>query len=209
MLLIIILSASLFLNKVEWTEHTGKTLNVALVQGSIPQEIKWRSGQEEKSFNIYSELSEPFWSSDLIIWPETAIASKYHQTNNFIHKINKKRQESSAFFMTGIVKENIISGKYFNSILLIDNKHHFYNKHHLVPFGEYLPFRKILRYPLRLFNIPISNFSSGKYNEKNFKTSKGNFGMSICYEDAYGDEVSRSMPEANILINVSNELLRL
>jgi apolipoprotein N-acyltransferase len=107
--------------------------------------------------------------------------------------------------MTGIVKENTNSGTYFNSILLIDNKHRFYNKHHLVPFGEYLPLRKILYHPLRIFNIPISNFSSGKYDEKNLQTSKGNFGMSICYEDAYGNEVRRSMPDANILINVSND----
>jgi len=205
LLLIIIPLTSLFLNKVDWTEHTGETLNVALVQGSIPQEIKWRPEQEEISFNIYTELSKSFWLSDLIIWPETAIASKYHRTNNFIRKINKKRQGSSAFFMTGIVKENTNSGTYFNSILLIDNKHRFYNKHHLVPFGEYLPLRKILYHPLRIFNIPISNFSSGKYDEKNLQTSKGNFGMSICYEDAYGNEVRRSMPGANILINVSND----
>ena len=204
-LIIIIPLTSLFLNKVNWTEDTGRFLNVALVQASIPQEIKWQPGQDEISFNIYTELSQPFWSSDLIIWPETAISSKYHQANNFISKINKKRQGGNAFFMTGIIKEDIDSRIYFNSILLIDNKHHFYNKHHLVPFGEYLPFEKILYYPVHLFNIPISNFSSGEYNEKNFETSKGNFGMSICYEDAFANEVRRSLPEANILINVSND----
>ena len=205
LLLIIISLISLFLNRVNWTEHTGKILNVTLVQGSIPQEIKWRPGQDEISFNIYTELSQSFWLSDLIIWPETAISSKYHQANNFIGKINKKRQGGNAFFMTGIIKEDIDSKTYFNSILLIDNKHRFYNKHHLVPFGEYLPFEKILYRPLRLFNIPISNFTSGEYDEKNFETIKGNFGMSICYEDAYGNEIRKSMPKANILINVSND----
>ena len=204
-LLIAISLSSLFLNTVNWTENTGKSLNATLVQGSIPQEIKWLPGQDEISFNIYTELSKSFWLSDLIIWPETAIASKYYQAEKFINIINKKRQRSNAIFMTGIVKEDKNSGKFFNSILLIDNNHHFYNKHHLVPFGEYLPFKKMLYNPLRLFNIPISNFSSGEYNEKNFETSKGNFGMSICYEDAFGNEIRQSMPEANILINVSND----
>ena len=204
-LLVIIFLASLILNEVNWTKNTGKILNVALVQGAIPQEIKWSPEQVGKSFNIYTDLSESFWSSDLIIWPETAIASKFHLANNFIERISKKRHGSNAFFMSGIVNENTGSDTYFNSIILIDNKHRFYNKHHLVPFGEYLPLREILYRPLSLFNIPVSNFASGKDTEKNFETDKGNFGMSICYEDAYGNEIRSSMPAANILINVSND----
>ena len=204
-LLIIIFMSSILLNKINWTENTGRTLNVALVQGAIPQEIKWHPKQLKESYDIYTQLSDPFWSSDLIIWPETAIASKYHMTKNFISEINKKQQSSNTFFMSGIVNDDVTSDNYFNSIILIDNKHRFYNKHRLVPFGEYLPFRKILSRPLHLLNIPISNFSSGKKTEKNFKTSKGNFGMSICYESAYGNEIRRSMPDANILINVSND----
>ena len=85
-LLIIIFLASLILNEVNWTKNTGKILNVALVQGAIPQEIKWSPEQVGKSFNIYTDLSESFWSSDLIIWQETAIASKFHLANNFIEK---------------------------------------------------------------------------------------------------------------------------
>ena len=125
--------------------------------------------------------------------------------NNFIERISKKRHGSNAFFMSGIVNENTGSDTYFNSIILNDNKHRFYNKHHLVPFGEYLPLREILYRPLSLFNIPVSNFASGKDTEKNFETDKGNFGMSICYEDAYGNEIRSSMPAANIFINVSND----
>ena len=82
-------------------------MNVALVQGAIPQEIKWQPDQDEKSYDIYMRLSEPFWSSDLIIWPETAISSKYHLANNFIEKIDRKQKNSNASFMTGIINEDI------------------------------------------------------------------------------------------------------
>jgi apolipoprotein N-acyltransferase len=204
-LLIIIFLSSLVLNKINWTKNNGETLNVALVQGAIPQEIKWQSDQDEKSYDIYMRLSEPFWSSDLIIWPETAISSKYHLANNFIEKIDRKQKNSNASFMTGIINEDTSTNAYFNSILLVDGNHHFYNKNHLVPFGEYLPLKEKLNRFFHFFNIPISNFSSGEFKLKNFKTNMGNFGMSICYEAAFGNQISRSLPEANVLINVSND----
>jgi apolipoprotein N-acyltransferase len=193
------------LNKINWTKNNGVTLSVALVQGAIPQEIKWQPNQDEKSYDIYMRLSEPFWSSDLIIWPETAISSKYHLANNFIDKIDRKQKNSNASFMTGIINEDTSTNAYFNSILLVDGNHHFYNKNHLVPFGEYLPLKEKLNRFFHFFNIPISNFSSGEFKLKNFETNKGNFGMSICYEAAFGNQISRSLPEANALINVSND----
>jgi Apolipoprotein N-acyltransferase len=109
--------------------------------------------------------------------------------------------------MSGIVNKDLSTNKYFNSILLIgaDNKHQFYNKHHLVPFGEYLPFKSLLSEILRFLRIPMSDFSSGDITQKTLKTDKAIFGMNICYEDAYGTEVRQSLPDANILVNVSND----
>ncbi len=203
--LILVATSSLLLSDINWTNNSGEDISVTLVQGAIPQEIKWEPEQRQKTYEIYSSLSKPFWSSDLIIWPETAIPSSYHLADDFISRIVEQRQYSNALFMSGLAYKDQTLNRYFNSILLIDNEHHFYHKHHLVPFGEYLPFKSILGEILRFLKIPMSDFSSGDPKQKLFETDKGIFGMSICYEDAYGNEIRQSLPDANILINVSND----
>jgi apolipoprotein N-acyltransferase len=200
-----IVTSSYMLSDINWTEENGENLSIALIQGAIPQKIKWNPKHREKTFEIYTSLSDPFWSSDLIIWPETAIPSYYHRADDFINHIVERKQDSNTLFMSGIVNKEQSTEKYFNSILLIDEEHRFYNKHHLVPFGEYLPFKSLLERFLRFLRIPMSDFSSGDFNNKLLKTHKGVFGMSICYEDAYGTEIRQSLPDANILINVSND----
>lgn len=204
-IIVCIFLVSLLLENINWTETTGKELNVALIQGAIPQEIKWRREFRDKTYEIYSSLSQPYWSLDLIIWPETAIPSYYHTASDFIDRISDKRQNANAYFMSGLVKKDLTSDKYFNSILLMDGAHRFYNKHHLVPFGEYLPLKSILDRFLRFLQIPMSDFSAGKFENKVLETDKAIFGMSICYEDAYGKEIRQALPDANILINVSND----
>jgi apolipoprotein N-acyltransferase len=199
------LISSSLLSSINWTEKNGKDLSVTLVQGAIPQEIKWHPEFREKTYEIYSGLSQPYWSSDLIIWPETAIPSYYHLADDFIDRISEQQSNSKTLFMSGIVNKDQTSNKYFNSILLIDKEHLFYNKHHLVPFGEYLPLKSLLDRILRFLQIPMSDFSSGNFENKILETDKAIFGMSICYEDAYGTEVRQSLPDANILINVSND----
>ena len=203
--IILILMSSFLLKNINWTEKKGEELSVTLVQGAIPQKLKWISEYREKTYQIYSNLSGPYWSSDLIIWPETAIPSYYHLADDFISRITEKQQEFDTLFMSGIVNKDQTNNKYFNSILLMDSEHRFYNKHHLVPFGEYLPFKSLLDRLLRFLQIPMSDFSSGDFNNKLLETDKAIFGMSICYEDAYGTEVRQSLPDANILINVSND----
>ena len=203
--LIFIIMASYLLRDINWTIENGEEISATLVQGAIPQELKWRPEQRQKTYEIYSSLSETFWSSDLIIWPETAIPSLYHLADDFIDQITEQKQNSNAMFMSGLAYKDQTSNKYFNSILLIDDEHHFYHKHHLVPFGEYLPFKSVLGEILRFLKIPMSDFSPGNHKQKLFETGKAVFGMSICFEDAYGTEVRMALPDANILINVSND----
>ena len=203
--IVLILLLSILLSKFEWTKNTAKNLDIAIIQGAIPQEIKWNKNQEKKSYEIYSNLSKPFWKSDLIIWPETAISSTYKPTNEFIKKIDAIKLDSNTLFMSGIIREDNTTNEIYNSVLIIDDDHYFYDKNHLVPFGEYLPFKKFLYPFVRFFNIPISDFSQSRSNVSNIKTERANFGVSICYEDAFGKEIRRSMPDANILINVSND----
>ena len=202
---VLIVTTSLMLANINWTKSAKKEISVTLIQGAIPQELKWKPEQRQKTYEIYSSLSQPYWSSDIIIWPETAIPSLYHLADDFIEPISLQKTNSNALFMSGLAYKDENSNKYFNSVLLIDSEHYFYHKHHLVPFGEYLPFKSILGQLLHFLKIPMSDFSAGDDSQKLFITDKGIFGMSICYEDAYGTEIRKSLPDANLLINVSND----
>ncbi len=204
-ILMLIAMSSAILNNINWTDDLNKDIDIALIQGAIPQEEKWKPEQRQNTYEVYSNLSKPYWSSDLIIWPETAIPSLYHLADDFIIPISSEQLSSNAIFMSGLAYKDSMSNNYFNSVLLIDNEHRFYHKNHLVPFGEYLPFKSFLDEILRFLKIPMSDFSSGDPDQKLFETDKGIFGMSICYEDAYGSEVRKALPDANILINVSND----
>lgn len=205
LLLIAIIISAATLKNINWTDDLNKDLEIALIQGAIPQEQKWNPEQRQRTFDVYAQLSKPFWSSDLIIWPETAIPSLYHLANDFLNPISNEIISGNAIFMSGLAYKDPVSNNYFNSVLLIDDEHRFYHKYHLVPFGEYLPFKPLLGGILRFLKIPMSDFSSGDPEQKILETDIGIFGMSICYEDAYGSEVRKALPDANILINVSND----
>ena len=84
----------------------NQDLNITIIQGAIPQEIKWQQNQDKKSYKIYSDLTKPFWKSDLIIWPETAISSIYDLSNEYIKKIEMEKEKSDAIFVTGIIRQN-------------------------------------------------------------------------------------------------------
>ncbi len=189
----------------EWTTATGEELEVALIQGAIPQEMKWRREQRQPTLEIYTSLSKPYRKADLVIWPETAIPSLYHLADDFIGRIEQELAGDGTVFLSGIAFKDNASGKYFNSILLIDEKHRFYHKNQLVPFGEYMPFYAVLGGLLRFLKIPMSDFSAGDADDKILLTDKAKLGMSICYEDAYGEQIRKSMPDANLFINVSND----
>ena len=101
--IILISISSYLLSDINWTTENGENISVTLVQGAIPQEIKWKPDQRQKTYEIYSGLSEPYWNSDLIIWPETAIPSLYHLADDFINRIDEQKQYTNTLFMSGCI----------------------------------------------------------------------------------------------------------
>jgi apolipoprotein N-acyltransferase len=81
----------------------------------------------------------------------------------------------------------------------------FYHKAHLVPFGEYVPFQEVLGNVMRWLDVPMSEFRPGEEKQANLQAVGQQIGVSICYEDAYGERVRSSLPEARLLVNVSND----
>ncbi len=194
------------LSGINWTTDRNADLSVALVQGAIPQEIKWNPRQRQKTLNTYLSLSEKYHDSQLIIWPETAIPILYHQAQEFLQKIKRSEKNKNSDYLVGIPFKDIDSNKFYNGIAVIGSSNDIYYKKHLVPFGEYLPFDEWLR-PIfeLLMKIPMSDFSPGTSKKPVIHAANEIIGVSICYEDIFGEDLILALPEATILVNISND----
>ena len=193
------------LGDIHWTTDKNADISVALVQGAIPQEMKWRPEQRQKTLDLYLSLSEEYQDSQLIIWPETAIPVLHHQAQKFLQHMATTARNQNTDYIVGIPFKDLDSNKFYNGITVVGSTNDTYYKQHLVPFGEYLPFDKWLRPVLDLMKIPMSDFTPGDDKKPVIHAANEIIGVSICYEDVFGEEVIAALPEATILVNISND----
>lgn len=191
---------------VDWTRVAGEPLRLSLVQGNVPQDLKWHPGMREVTLEIYADMSREHWDSDLIVWPETAIPMFEYQARPFLDRMAEEARAHGTEMLVGVVYEDRVTQRYYNSLItLASDPPGRYHKHHLVPFTEYLPLRSIFGDLIDLFDIPMSNFAAGDRSQAPLELLGQRIGLSICYEDAFGEEIIRALPEATLLVNVSND----
>ena len=208
----IILAAALCLwgagwlaGKHAWTRFQGSDISVALVQGAVPQQLKWNTEMQQVSLDLYKGLSAPYLGSDLIIWPETAIPMFYYPGAHLENELLGITRHGHARLLTGLPYVDRKTDRYYNSIVMFNDKVSYYHKRHLVPFGEYLPFKTLLGNLLKFLQIPMSDFSAGTAARPLLEDDKFAIGVSICYEDTFGEETIEALPDAEILVNISND----
>ncbi len=190
---------------IPWTAPEGKPQVVALVQGAVPQSIKWRAEFKGRTLDLYTSLSAPQWGADLVLWPETAVPAFPDEMPESLKRLGELATQHGTALVVGIPSGDRLHGPYFNSVMLLNAPDQRYDKYHLVPFGEYLPFDRWLRPLLDWLSIPMSSFSPGPLTQPPLRAGALRLGVSICYEDAYASEVIKSLPDANLLVNVSDD----
>jgi apolipoprotein N-acyltransferase len=199
-------AGGLLLGQVGWTSPRGEPLKVALVQGNIAQQDKWQADKLLDSLALYADRSFALTGIDVIVWPETAIAAFYDQVSeNFIPYIEEKLQESGATLLTGIPVLDRGKWEYFNAVISLGGERAFYYKRHLVPYGEYLPMRWLFGSTLDALAVPNADFSSGNGGQPLLQAAGYPVATSICFEVVFGEEMIQELPEAALLVNVSND----
>jgi len=199
-------TGGLLLQQVEWTTPAGEPVKVALVQGNIPQQDKWQPDKLLDSLAHYADTSFALEGIDLIIWPETAIAAFYDQVSeNYIPYVEEKLQDSGASLLTGIPVLDRTTWEYYNAVISLGGKRAFYYKRHLVPYGEYLPLRRVFGSTLDALAVPHADFSSGADGQPLLQAAGYPVATSICFEVVFGEELIEALPEAALLVNVSND----
>lgn len=184
---------------------------VTIVQGNIEQSKKWDSAFRTLTIEKYLHLSlsakDP--KPDLIVWPETAAPFYFFHNVRLSKMVQKGVQKAGTSFLIG--SPSFIHGergiKYYNSAYLINPDgtiHGKYDKVHLVPFGEYVPFKKWLPFLGKMVE-QVGDFWPGK---KGSTIKWGNYklGVQICFEIIF-PELSRAMANNNavLLANLTND----
>lgn len=201
---IIIWTTGFFLQPILWTQPVDKEIKVTIVQGNIPQQIKWDPEQLYKTLALYQARTEQHWDSDLIVWPENAVPVFYQQVKEFyLYPLAELAKANQTDILLGLPVRNKVKDQYYNSIMSMGSQQDFYYKSHLVPFGDYVPF-EWLRGIITFFDLPMSSFSSGPVSGQLLLAAGQLIGTSICYEDTFSRQVLRTVPEASLLVNATN-----
>ncbi len=191
-------------------------VNLRIVQANIKQDLKWDEGEVFNNFNKQVDLSLSSGYQDIthIIWPESAIPYSLDENSNLL-SVLKDIVPKNGLLISGAVRREQshdplfpdISRNIWNSVLILgrNNKAEFYNKNHLVPFGEYIPFRNLLPLPINKITGGMLDFSVGGskkiFNADNFVK----FAPIICYEVIFPDGIVDSKERPQVLINVTND----
>ncbi len=187
-----------------WTQPVDGPLRVTLLQGNIPQDLKWVWDLRGPTIDLYSGLTREHWDSELIVWPETALPDFFHNAEPFLDGLAAEAREHGADLLLGVLYQDPATERYYNSMVSVGEVQNFYHKRHLVPFTEYLPMKKLLGGIIDFMQVPMSDFSAGS-DPRPLPVAGQKVGISICYEDAFGEEVIQGLPEATLLVNVSND----
>lgn len=201
---------ALALSQVSWTKAEGAPVRVALVQGGIEQSQKWDPEMKNRTLELYRQLSERYWGqAQIIVWPETAIPAFGSEVKDFIAEIDDRAARSGTDIVLGLpVDDRDGQGRiasYYNSIIALGSAVSRYDKRHLVVLGEYPPFQSILMPILRSLSIPMSEFSHGAPEQAPLSAAGLKLAPSVCFEDAFGEEVIDFLPQSHLLVNVSND----
>jgi apolipoprotein N-acyltransferase len=189
----------------EWTAPAGRALRVALVQGNVPQDQKWRPEMRQPTLERYRALTLQHLGKDLIVWPETALPGRRLAMRDYIAGLHDAARAAGSAVIFGVPEFDGEPLRPYNSVLMVGTTTGRYRKRHLVPFGEYLPADRLLRPITRTLGIPVSDFAAGDASQPPLVVAGQRLALFVCYEIAFGSEVIRELPEAALLITVSND----
>jgi apolipoprotein N-acyltransferase len=200
------------LRAVEWSRPIGEPVAVSLVQGNIPQDLKFEAAYRDKTLSTYAELVAQA-KGRLIVLPESALPMFADEVPvEYVAQLRRLAQERGGDLLVGLFffeprGPGEDEDHYFNSVVSVGTAAtQRYRKRHLVPFGETIPAKPLVGWLIRsVLHIPLADQTPGPADQAPFAVVGEQVAVNICYEDAFGSELIHSLPEASLLVNVTND----
>jgi apolipoprotein N-acyltransferase len=208
-----LIAAGMLLSLVQWTTPANSPITVRLLQGNVKQEMKFEQAGLDESLALYRRLITEK-RADLIVTPETALPVLAVQVpQDFASAIREFADTTNSSILFGAIGVTILpdgrASDFTNSLFGITPgvpDVYRYDKHHLVPFGEFVPLG--FHWFVNLMGIPLGDLSRGKAVQKSFFVRNQPIALDICYEDIFGEEIAKTIREqeapAGVLLNSSN-----
>lgn len=187
------------------------TVRVAVVQGNIPQSMKWDPRVWPQILQKYLRLTRAaaLEKPDIIIWPETSFPGYPWEAPQVMEELRDFVREIKIPLLFGSITRR--GERYYNTAILVDRQGELaqqYDKLHLVPFGEYIPLRKFLPFLEQV--VPIADFTAGReftlFPVISSRGRESRFGVLICFEDTMA-KLARGFARqgAQFLVNITND----
>ena len=190
--------------QIHWTDSIDKPITISAVQASVPQQLKWEATQFKANLQTYTNMTEKALTSDLIIWPESAITLPLQYVDDYLSVWDQRLKKRHKTLLIGLPLQTNFE-TYYNGLIIIGANHGEYKKRHLVPFGEYPFLYPISKYIIQYFHIPMSNFTPGDKQQPLIALNRLKLASYICYEIAYENLVLSDFPQANLIVNISDD----
>ena len=194
--------SGLALQHIDWTRPTAAPVSVALLQGNIPQDMKFRPEKLEATLGHYARA---VLASDarLIVLPETALPLfRSVVPRDYLSLLADHAKARNGDVVLGLPEDE--GTRYYNSILTLGvSPEGVYRKVHLVPFGEFVPFG--FRWAVDMMSIPLGDFGRGEPGQPPLAAGGERLAVNVCYEDAFGEERIAAAKDSTLLVNLSND----
>ncbi|GAD80279.1 apolipoprotein N-acyltransferase [Vibrio ezurae] len=196
------------------TPDNHRAQSVALIQGNVHQETKWLPSHRWPTIMMYMDHTRQNWDADIIIWPEAAIPAFEGEVTEFMKSLDKAARMNNSAVITGVLTQEA-QQTYYNSVTTVGmtpsgeydylTQPHYY-KHHLLPFGEFVPFEDILRPLAPFFNLPMSSFNRGEYIQNNIVAHGAHMVVALCYEIIFGQQLRDNITnDTDYILTLSND----
>jgi apolipoprotein N-acyltransferase len=200
---------ALLVGRAHLAPGVAPTVPIAVVQGNIPQAVKWDAGFKAETLRIYGELTRAAApGSRLVVWPEAAVPAYVRFEPGALRWLTDLANGVGVPLLVGApdAESDGRTVRYLNSAFLVDaaGVRARYDKMHLVPFGEYVPLKRLLFF-VEAIAAEIGDFTPGRQVTV-LPLEGAPFGTVICYEVIFPDLFRRFVAEgASFMTNITND----